>query len=481
MSQEPLLPYGSPSILSGIAENFAFHSSPESFITARSLAFQKAHPHQADSRIPIRAKVLNRDVAVISSYDQVRQILCDEEITSFLSSSQAYDELMAPFFPPPNLLLHDPPDHQERKNVWVERIATLHESIRPLVCDIVLDHFRNIPSGSTVDLYKSMKHLSWRILLSIFIQKDDDEKGGEHADIEALHEDLLRGQFSLFPVSINTRLWRSPRSKGLHARQKLQSILGDKVAHGRCPFAVGEPEEGKDIANHLLLFTSSLAAKGLASLLSAVLLNLYFFKEGGSSLSTKIKTLEDSKQRSNYIQSMILEVERLSPPVVGIMRRTTQDIILRGNQESAPPTLIPKSWDLWLYFVGAGRDPTAFGDTADRFTPSRYYNSGFSRQEGFAFGAGAKSCLGKDVIRMTVSAVVETCLGQIQGVNSNSSSEDMVIRLQADVGDLPDGVQGWLGWKPKVSPEEWARDIKQLPTQRPRKPIMVVVQHQLAS
>ncbi|KAL9013298.1 MAG: hypothetical protein Q9173_002009 [Seirophora scorigena] len=481
MSQEPLLPYGSPSVLSGIAENFAFHSSPESFITARSLAFQKAHPQLANSRIPIRAKVLNRDVAVISSYDHVCQILCDETIALRLSSSQAYDELMAPFFPPPNLLLLDPPEQWERKNAWTERIATINKNIQPLVHDSVLDHFRSIQSGSTVDIYECMKSLSWHILLSLFIQRDHDEKSGDHKEIETLHEDLLRGQFSLFPVSINTRFWRSPRSKGLKARQNLQSILGDKVAHGKCPFAFDEPEEGRDIANHLLLFTSSLAAKGLASLLTAVLLNLFFFKEGGSLLSTKIQTLEDPGQRSNYIQSMISETERLSPPVVGIMRQTTQAVVLRSKEESVPPTLIPKSWDLWLYFVGAGRDPAAFGETADDFVPSRYYSAASSQHDGLAFGAGAKSCLGKDVIRMIVLAVVETCLGQSHGANSNNSSANTVIGLHAEGGELPAGVQGWLGWQPKVKPEEWARDIKQLPTQRPRKPIMVVVQHQSAS
>lgn len=96
MSPTPVLPYGSPTLLSGIQENFAFHSSPERFITARVLAFQKAHPHLADSQTPIRARVLNRNVAVISSYHDVRQVLCDETLRSCLSSRQAYDEFDGP-------------------------------------------------------------------------------------------------------------------------------------------------------------------------------------------------------------------------------------------------------------------------------------------------------------------------------------------------------------------------------------------------
>ncbi|KAL8917533.1 MAG: hypothetical protein Q9208_007894 [Pyrenodesmia sp. 3 TL-2023] len=361
-------------------------------------------------------------------------------------------------------------------------MAQLDDKIQPLVQSRVLDHFRGLPYGSLIDLYDSMKSLSWQILLSLFLEKDDERGNGEDiAEIEALHEELLRGQFSLFPVSIDTRFWRSPRAKGLQARQSLQSLLQSKVIRGKCPFAVGNRSEGQDIANHLLLFTSSLAAKALASLLTAVLINLYLFKEGESVLSTKIRSLEDPEQRSRYIQSMIREVERLSPPVVGIMRRTTDDILLESEGDAAPPTLIPKAWDLWLYFAGAGRDPAAFGETAEKFVPSRYFDAGVSVREGLAFGTGAKACLGEGLIRTIVTTVVETCLGHPQGTKAKDGSDDWVVKLEGDEGGLPAGVQGWLGWQAGVKPEEWARDIKQLPTQRPRKRILLQVKHQLVS
>ncbi|KAL8848482.1 MAG: hypothetical protein Q9221_006484 [Calogaya cf. arnoldii] len=476
MSLTPQLPYGSPTTLSGISENFALHSSLESFITARTLAFQKAHPHLADARSPIRAKVLNRDVAILSSYDHVRQILCGDTLTSCLSSSEAYDELMAPFFPPPNLLLLDPPDHRERKCIWLERIKSLDVDVQTVISRCVLDHFRDVSSGSAIDLYESMKSLSWRILLSIFLQREDDEKDAEDANkIEALHEDLLRGQFSLFPVSINTPFWRSPRSKGLQACQELQSLLRSKVTREKCPFAVRDAEEGRDVANHLLLFTSSLAAKAMASLLMAILLNLFLLDREGKSLAAEIRNMEDSEKRANYIRSIVSEVERLSPPVVGIMRRATRDVVLSSKGGVAPPTLVPKGWDIWLYFLGAGRDHDAFGETAESFMPSRYLGS---QQEGFAFGAGAKTCLGKDFMRTIAVVVVESCLGQAQTSEPNNAP---IIDLRCHGGELPGGVQGWLGWQPKVKPEDWAKDMKQLPTQRPRKPIMVKLQHQLAS
>ena len=134
---------------------------------------------------------------------------------------------MAPFFPPPNLLLADGPSHQPMKNPWVSGMASLPAEIQSLVQETVLLHFRGIPSESTIDLYESMKALSWKLILSIFIPSSDERGQAQKdaAEIESLQEDLLRGQFSLFPVSISTPLWRSPRAKGLTAREKLQSLL----------------------------------------------------------------------------------------------------------------------------------------------------------------------------------------------------------------------------------------------------------------
>ena len=480
----PTLPYGSPTTLSGLSETLSFHASPEAFITSRVLAFQASNASLATSRTPIRAKVLNRNIAVISSYDQIEQLLCDEANTSRLSAGKAYDDLMAPFFPPPNLLLADGPSHQPPKHAWISRMASLPAEIQPLVQETLLSHFRDILSESTVDIYESMKALSWKLILSIFMSSSDerDRLQKDAAEIESLQEDLLRGQFSLFPVSISTPLWRSPRAKGLAARKKLQSLLKARVQKGNkaCPFATSSAAEEDDVANHLLLFTSSLAVKSLASLLTAVMLNLYVYRDEASlqqatSVASRILSLEAARNRDELLKSTILETERLSPPVVGIMRRTTQDIILSANDERSEDTLIPQGWDVWLYFVGAARDPAVFGKTADSFLSGRYYKTADVAEDtrpGFAFGAGPKSCLGETLMREVVTLVAKACLGM------NSGSKARVV-LEASMNDVPRGVQGWLGWQKDVKPEEWAKHMKQLPTQRPIQGVTVKVVHDL--
>ncbi|KAI4257242.1 MAG: hypothetical protein LQ352_001740 [Teloschistes flavicans] len=490
MDQAPVLPHGSPTTFAGLSETFSFHASPESFISSKVLAFQKSDPALAQSRTPIHAKILNRNVAVISSYDHVRQILCDEAVASNLSSGKAYNELMAPFFPPPNLLLLDTPEHQQQKSIWLEQMKSSESTVCAMVSKIVLDHLCHVPSGSSIDLYESMKSLSWKILLSIFLSNGEGGESGAstHDTVEALQEDLLRGQFSLFPISVNTPFWRSPRSKGLEARRRLESLLASKVIQGGCPFATSTGEERQDVASHLLLFTSSLAAKALASLLTALLLNVYVFRSEApeSSLGDRIRAMDDGRLRSEYLKNLVLETERLSPPVVGIMRRTTQDIILsspvnRSQEQSPAPTMIPKGWDVWIYFVGAARDSVTFGGTAEAFMPDRYVNDGLNdieQQGGFAFGAGAKSCLGRDLIRSVAVKVVETCLGlNTEGSLSQSPAQPPNVKIVGDPSQIPNGVQAWLGWQQDVAPEHWAKDIKQLPIQRPRKSIIVQVLH----
>lgn len=404
-------------------------------------------------------------------------MLCDEDKASNVSAGKAYDELMAPFFPSPNLLLADPPAHRPMKDAWKLRMNPLLEEVGPKVQKTVVEYFTGFTSGSTIDLYESMKELSWRLILGIFTAASEEDA----AEIEALQEDLLRGQFSLFPVSINAKLWRSPRAKGKAAGKKLQKLLKARVEDRAkaCPFATNNKTEAEDVASHLLLFTSSLAVKSLASLLTAVLLNLFIYVEpgrcDGDTHASRICTLTDTSDQFELLQSMILETERLSPPVVGIMRRTSQAITLSSGQERVQDTLIPKGWDVWLYFVGAGRDPAAFGETEDLFRPGRYYNPVDGVGHGFAYGAGPKSCLGEDLMRKIVMTVAKTYLG----LESENIKPSRRIKLQGSQSDIPKGVQGWLGWQRNVRPEEWARDMKQLPTQRPLKAVMVKLVHNL--
>ncbi|KAK9237123.1 cytochrome P450 [Lipomyces kononenkoae] len=471
--RQPQLPQGDSSLLSSLSQSLSFHSSPESFLALHgrrsAVKLQKVLEDDvlAHKQTIIRARILNRNVAIVTSRRLCEDILnagSDERNSTVTTADKgpsigpdtfaaqpAYHDLMAAFFPAPNILLMDFPDHKIKRELWNEQLSSFPATATPMICDIVKDHLTSWQDNSVIDLYDSMKHLSWRILLGIFLQLQPTEKN--YSEIQSLQETLLRGQFSLFPVSISTPFWRSPRAKGIKARAKLQTLLSSRILlqDKQCPFLRPGKVDDEEVASHALLFTSSIAVKALASLLTASLLNL-FIMPCEPSLASRIRN-ETSAVGGTLLNSILLETERLSPPVIGIMRRVQQDIIL-ASPNGEPPVLIPAGWDIWLYFVAAARDNAEY-EGANTFQPERFMEPD-KTSPGLAFGTGPKTCLGQHISRQIVNAVTTTIL-------------ETDIHLEGSVD--AEGVRGWLGWDSNVSVEAFARDLKQLPCQRPKEPI----------
>jgi cytochrome P450 len=454
-SDRPQLPQGTSTTLGGLSETFSFHSSPESFITSRVISLQAQQPELFDSRAPVRAKILNRNIAVISSHAQISHILTanashDADESTFVAA-EAYQPLMGPFFPSPNVLLADGSRHREMRAPWEQRMMDIGPRIQSVTSKATQETLSSVDSA--FDLYELLKRLVWKILLGLFLQLDENDP--EFSEIERLQEDLLRGQFSLFPVSINVRWWQSPRSKGIAAKDKLQRLILKRVQRDSsvCPFRTSDGDR-EEVANHILLFTSSLAVKAIASLLMPFLLNL-FLRRGDSMLAEELA--QDETGRTALLRSILLETERLSPPIVGIMRQVTRDTGIPSSSD-APDVLIPKAWDAWLYFVGAGRDPAVFGPDCAVFDPSRFLHN--ATPHGFAFSVGPKKCLGHELVRAICIHTAQTML-------------DDGLELVGD--EPPTGVKAWLGWEGSqdVDAAQWAKDMKQLPTQRPAIPILV--------
>ncbi|MCJ1413084.1 hypothetical protein MMC19_007186 [Ptychographa xylographoides] len=459
-------------VLSTLNQSLAFHTSPENFISDRlqdllvsdpDLVPSKLNPHKI-----VQASILNRKVHIISSYVQCKDILRGAETSEEVAGAQAkpktsppfdtyaagpaYHQLMADWFPPPNILLEDGLPHTTHKNRWKQQLSNFPRDIIPQIRKITIQHINTFPENGTFDLYESLKDLSWKLLLGAFLNLEPTDR--TYTTIESAQESLLRGQFSLFPVSVNTRFWQSPRSKGFKARQDLQAILKEQVKKQEqtCPFLRHSEVDLEDLSSHSLLFTSSIANKALASLLTATVMNL-FLQPGSMSLAAIVRS-QPPENRETLLDSILFETERLSPPVVGVMRRVLNDVKLSlsadGNHHP-----IPAGCDVWLYFVGANRDSTIFPD-AEKFIFDRYMAEETPR--GLAFGSGTKTCLGQDTVHQMILTVLITMI-------------DVGIMLHGNISDL--GVRGWLGWDAEVAPSVFAKDLKQLPCQRPRKPVIV--------
>lgn len=481
---------------SRITQSLSFHQSPESFIAER---LQKLDLHQRqDSTVPIvRADILNRNVHIISSYRLCKAILGDTgtdtsnnegyDTSSSFAAGPAYEQLMAAFFPRPNILLEDGPEHRQHKSAWqsVFQENVVQASI-PIIQEVTIETLvkplQKFDEHLQIDIYETMKRLAWDILIAVFLgfRREDDKQ--DFRNVQDLQEKILVGQFSLFPMSIRTPFWTSARRRGLKAVRDLGPAIRSRLVSRRqqtstsnndrasCPFLEHTAMASRDrtnaqldddaIISHTRLFASSIANKALASLLTAYILNLFLWHDlnsGGreSSLAHLIRAQSDPATRTSMLKAILRETERLSPPVIGVMRRATETVALDSLHS------IPVGHDAWLYFVAANRDPEVFGKP-DTFQWDRFM--GHSEEDnhdcGLAFGSGAKRCLGADLAHQTCVIVAQTML-------------DSGVSFDGKIAEQ--GVLNWLGWQTTADVHALARDVKQLPCQRPRRPVMLRV------
>jgi hypothetical protein len=119
----------------------------------------------------VRARLLNRDVPVVLSYQICKDILSTEESTlesgtsivtdqdgnnpnpATFSAHLAYRELMSDFFPLPNLLIEGFPAHTQRRKQWESSFAQLPEDASSRVRDLSIEFFNSLVLESEIDLY----------------------------------------------------------------------------------------------------------------------------------------------------------------------------------------------------------------------------------------------------------------------------------------------------------------------------------------
>jgi hypothetical protein len=156
------LPIGNSSVFSTTNQSLAFHDSPEVFISSLSVtptASQILSSTPPSPRKVVRARLLNRDVAIVSSYQICKDILSIEESTlesgtstvtdengnnpnsATFSAHLAYRELMSDFFPLPNLLIESFPIHTQRRKQWESSFALLSEDASSRIRDLSIAFF----------------------------------------------------------------------------------------------------------------------------------------------------------------------------------------------------------------------------------------------------------------------------------------------------------------------------------------------------
>ncbi|WP_263975692.1 cytochrome P450 [Leptolyngbya sp. 7M] len=109
-------------------------------------------------------------------------------------------------------------------------------------------------------------------------------------------------------------------------------------------------------------------------------------------------TLDQLKQMP-YLDQVLREVMRHTPPVGGGFRRVLESCQINGYQ-------IPKGWTL-LYQIGSTHQDEQLYPDPDRFNPERFSSEQMQQQSSdrqkygyLPFGGGLRECLGKEFARL---------------------------------------------------------------------------------
>ncbi|XP_031108697.1 cytochrome P450 85A1-like [Ipomoea triloba] len=98
----------------------------------------------------------------------------------------------------------------------------------------------------------------------------------------------------------------------------------------------------------------------------------------------------DDYKSMTFTRAVILETLRLSTVVNGVLRQTTQDLVLNGS-------LIPKAWRIFVYVRELNYDPIVYPEPY-AFNPWRWLEDKNLESHNYylAFGGGCRLCPGKE-------------------------------------------------------------------------------------
>ncbi|XP_041825071.1 cytochrome P450 26B1-like isoform X2 [Melanotaenia boesemani] len=350
-------------------KSLEFYRDPVSFCR------QRMEKHR--SRV-FQCRLLNRPTVFICSVEGMRELLCDKS----------------------NIFLKDPTDLMT--NMYGDTIVTtngeeaclLRLSLTSLFTGTCLessaDYISSVCerclkdlslSGQPESVYSIFKRLGMELVLGLFLNVQAEEHPELFHEITQLCTQHWHGLISA-PVNVKVPMWSSGFSTALDARDKLMSIIKDKLETDTqgfvgCLGSLPLPDSSS-AAQHLLLFISALIPKALASLLTSFTVAL-----SGKQEETRRQALADP----GYLHRVLLEVQRLWPPFIGGRRIAGQDSTLAGFH-------IPKGHGAIYISHSVHRDPEVF-QHPDDFLPERWSgrNAG---QEHFlcSFGNGPRSCIG---------------------------------------------------------------------------------------
>ncbi|XP_048451370.1 beta-amyrin 11-oxidase-like isoform X1 [Rhincodon typus] len=366
-------------------------TSGYALMSDKSLEFYKDPMHFCNSRIHsygsrvFQARLLNKPTIFVCSVKGMKELLCARMSVFEKDPSAVMHELYGG-----NLVTTDGEEAQLLR-------LSLMQLFRGKAVDTYADYvnrvcIRNLKelslSSEPVAVYTLFKRLATELVLGIFLNVDAEESAALSKQITQLSTQHWHGLISA-PVKVKVSVWSSAFTQALEAKEKLLNIINERLKSEEdgliakirtVPFP-----ENTNAAQHLLLFISALIPKALASLLTSFTVEL--------AGSDKVDLRKRAQESEDYLDHVLLEVERLWPSFIGGRRIAKQDTTLCGY-------VVPKGYVALFVAFAVHRDPEIFDDP-DEFQPERWSGRNAGQEKLLCcFGNGSRNCIGIDLNNM---------------------------------------------------------------------------------
>lgn len=303
-------------------------------------------------------------------------------------------------------LLDDQPElgkegaHRRRHRLLIPAFQPrLDGQYLPAMAQIMGHHLGRLPLGTAVDLAATVKQVTFHIVASLLFGMPAD-------DISLLlhdFEDVGLGLFSLVHLRIPGlpfyRADRARRKLAHYVRQKIQAFRQKQMPAPTflAQLLDAEGEDGERLSDETLV--SEMLAflfagyDTTASMLTSILVALADHPEVRTRVQHELATVDVEQLRAGvlpelpYLDAVLLEVERLFPPLTFAMRGVLRDFEIDGYTVRRGDNVAYSA-----YFTG--RDPELFPDPL-RFWPDRFAAQKPRPYAMVGFGAGHRPCIGK--------------------------------------------------------------------------------------
>ncbi|XP_038660421.1 beta-amyrin 11-oxidase-like isoform X11 [Scyliorhinus canicula] len=336
-------------------------SSGYALMSDKSLEFYKDPMHFCNSRIHsygsriFQARLLNKPTLFVCSVKGMKELLCGEEAQLLrLSLMQLFRGKML-------------------------------DSYADYINRVCARNLKDFSLSEPVAVYTMFKRLATELMLGIFLNADAEESAALSKQITQLSTQHWHGLISA-PVKVKVSVWSSAFTQALEAKEKLLNIINERLQSeedGLISKIKNVPfPENTNATQHLLLFISALIPKALASLLTSFTVEL--------AGTDKINIRKRAQENEDYLNHVLLEVERLWPSFIGGRRIAKQDTTLCGY-------MVPKGYLALFVAFAVHRDPEIF-DNPDEFQPERWSGRNAGQEKLLCcFGNGSRNCIGIDL------------------------------------------------------------------------------------